>query len=175
MFLHQNTANTWTSPDGLTFRIITSWQTRDGIHTYLVPNFSRELAVNSKFWRKTVSMYISISEVWYGEEAEQGGSYRRHLPLENLNDNVGTNRACENIWGNIKMSAKESLGQYKHKIFVWRRMCKCVQQQKQPIMLCGNRTQAILMLMNNVRNDLSTDFRNKGKNFWEVNLIHWKK
>jgi hypothetical protein len=79
-------------------------------------------------------MYISISEVWYGEiqteEAEQGGSYRRHLKLENLDDNMDTNRACENIWGNIKISAKESLGQHKHTSFVWWRMCKSVQQWK---------------------------------------------
>jgi len=53
-------------------------------------------------------------------------------------------------------------------------MCKFVQQQKQPILLCGNRTQALLRLIDNVRNDLSTDFRNKGKNFWEVNLINLK-
>jgi hypothetical protein len=53
-------------------------------------------------------------------------------------------------------------------------MCKFVQQWKQPILLCGNRTQAILRLIDNVRNDLSRDFRNKGKNFWEVNLINLK-
>jgi hypothetical protein len=116
--LHQNTPNTWTFPDGLTFKMITPWQTTDGIHAYLVSDFSRQLTVNCKFWGQTVSMYISISEVWYGEiqteEAEQGGSYRRHPQLENLDDNMHTNRACKNIWGNIKISAKESLGQYKH-------------------------------------------------------------
>ena len=140
--------------------------------------FSKELTVNCKFWGQTVSMYISISEVWYGEiqteKAEQGGSHRRLLQLENLDDNMDTNRAYENIWGNFKISAKESLGQYKHKSAVWWRMCKFVQQRKQPVLLCGNRTQDILMLINNVKNDLSTDFRNKGKNFWEVNLINLK-
>jgi len=135
MYLHQNTPDTWTFPDGLKFRMITSWQTRDGIHTYLVSDFSRELTANCKFWGQTVSMYVSISEVWYGEtqteEPEQGGNYRRHLQIENLDDNMGINRACRNIWGNIKISAKESLGQYKHKSFVRWRMCKFV-QWKQP-------------------------------------------
>jgi hypothetical protein len=91
-----------------------------------------------------------------------------------LDDNMDTNRAWESIWGNIKISATDSLGQYKHKSFVWWRMCRLVQQQKQPKLLCGNWTQAILMLLNNIMSKTCTDFRNKGKDFWEVNWINLK-
>jgi hypothetical protein len=54
--------------------------------------------------------------------------------LENLNDNVDVNRAWENIRGNIKTSAKDSLDHYKlkwHKFWFYEECSKLLGRRKQ--------------------------------------------
>jgi hypothetical protein len=92
--------------------------------------------------------------------------------LENLDDDVGINRAWETIRENIKISAKESLGYElkKHKPWFDEGCSKLSDQRKQvklqwlqdPSEINGDN-------LNNIRREASRHFRNKKREYLKEN------
>jgi hypothetical protein len=85
--------------------------------------------------------------------------------LDNLNDREDVNRAWENIRGNIKISAKETLGLYtqkQHKPWFDEECSQVLGQRKQGKMQwLKNPNQSNLDNLNNARQGGSRHFRNK--------------
>jgi hypothetical protein len=94
--------------------------------------------------------------------------------LENLNDSEDINRAWENIRENIKISAKETLGLYRqkqHKPWFDEERSQVLGLRKQAKMQwLQNPNQSNLDNLKNARQEASTHFRNKKREYLKAKI-----
>jgi hypothetical protein len=102
----------------------------------------------------------------------------RFAALENFDDNIGMNRALENIRENIKTSAKESLGHYKlqlHKPWFVDECSKLIDRRKQAkLQWLQNPSQVNGEIMDNIIHEASRTFRTKKREYLKTKLMSLK-
>jgi hypothetical protein len=133
----------------------------------VVPKFRERLAVSKQAAQKFDAERYNLKKL---SELEVRKQYQikisiRFATLENLNVIEDINRAWENIKQNIKISAKESLGQYErkqHKPWFDKKCSKFLDQRKQAEMQwLYNPNQSNVDNLNNVRREASRHFKKK--------------
>ena len=148
----------------------------DTDHYLVISNVRERLAVSKQTAQMFHRQRFNLRKLNELEVRKQNQTEitNRFAALENLNEDKDVNRTWENIKGNIKTSAKESLGLHElkqHKPWFDEECLGFLDQRKQATMQwVQDPSQSYVDNLNNVSRDVSRHFRNKKKAYLRAKI-----